>query len=184
MAAALISLGFEVTYHLGRVHTVTNSRTHLSLLVHLDGTRYLCDPGFGFSIYEPIELKDGATSVSAGTTFTITRSEDAGNEIWILSHNATVDHIIDMGAVHPEDVRNAHFVVSQDPAFFFAHVLVAMRHYGDHHVSLTHDSLTIHREGQETERYSLSIHEAIRHCRELGLSFTDQEAQQLVQKFS
>ncbi|NKZ35152.1 arylamine N-acetyltransferase [Rothia terrae] len=70
-AAAAEYLGFEVRRHLGRVKSLNLSRTHMSVVVTVDGTDYLCDPGFGFSIYEPVELRDGATGVSVGQTFTL-----------------------------------------------------------------------------------------------------------------
>lgn len=39
MAAVLEDLGFDVTRHLGRVHSAENTRTHMSLSVLHDGRR-------------------------------------------------------------------------------------------------------------------------------------------------
>lgn len=49
-AAALEHLGFTVRRALGRVHRIDNSRTHMTVVVQAEGRRWLCDPGFGFSL--------------------------------------------------------------------------------------------------------------------------------------
>ncbi|GAA2523892.1 hypothetical protein GCM10009859_24600 [Kocuria salsicia] len=65
-SAALQTLGFTVRRALGRVRSLQSARTHMTVLVDLDGARYLCDPGFGFNITGPIALDDGARRVEGG----------------------------------------------------------------------------------------------------------------------
>ncbi len=75
-AAALEHLGFSVRRALGRVHEPTNTRTHMTIHVELDGERWLCDPGFGFSITGPIALKDGATRAEGDRQFGVRELTD------------------------------------------------------------------------------------------------------------
>ena len=67
-AAVLARLGYDVVRHLGRVGDSTSPRTHLVVLVQIDGQRVLCDPGIGRPPLDPIPLRDGAEVTAGGWT--------------------------------------------------------------------------------------------------------------------
>lgn len=183
-AAAAEYLGFKVRRNLGRVKSLNLSRTHMSVIATVDGTDYLCDPGFGFSIYEPIELKDGATGLSVGQTFTLKQGQDGLTEIWTLTRKGKAEHIVDMAPFRPEDARTGHFLLSVDPASVFKNHLMYMRHFGDHHITVTEGSITVRREGQEAEYREVSALDAARKIQQLGVSLTDDEVQRIADLFS
>ena len=67
LAAVLERLGYDVDRRLARVGDPASSgRTHLVVLVSLDGRRWLCDPGFGLSLLRPLPLEDGAQDEQEG----------------------------------------------------------------------------------------------------------------------
>ena len=182
-AAAAEYLGFEVRRHLGRVKSLNLSRTHMSVVVTVDGTDYLCDPGFGFSIYEPVELRDGATGVSVGQTFTLEQGVDGSTETWSLTRKGEVEHIVDMAPFRPEDARTGHFLLSADPASVFKNHLMSMRHFGDHHLTVTERPVTVRREGQQTEQREVSALQAARKIQQLGLNVSDDEVRRIADLF-
>ena len=82
LAAALQRLGFDVRRQLGRVgDPLRSGRTHLVVIVRLDGEELLCDPGFGLSILRPHPLRDGAEDDHRGQRFRVDRVEGG----WTLS---------------------------------------------------------------------------------------------------
>jgi N-hydroxyarylamine O-acetyltransferase len=63
--AAVERLGFQATTHAARVLTILQKhqapRTHMFVLVELDGTRYVIDPGFGgHAAAVPVPVREGA----------------------------------------------------------------------------------------------------------------------------
>jgi N-hydroxyarylamine O-acetyltransferase len=77
-AAALERLGYTVQRLLGRVGGYTEQprgRTHMALLVDVDGERWLADVGFGGGLLEPIPFATGGEHRQGGWTF---RLREAG----------------------------------------------------------------------------------------------------------
>ncbi|GMA38044.1 arylamine N-acetyltransferase family protein [Mobilicoccus caccae] len=111
-AAALEYVGFTFRRALGRVRDVAGSRTHMTVVVRLDGREVLCDPGFGFSITSPIELRAGATQEVAGREFRIERWNVAGVGTWALTREGALEHVHDDLPVQPVDVTMGHLMTS------------------------------------------------------------------------
>lgn len=74
-AAALESLGYEVSRRASRVYPDgTGPRTHMNLIVRVEGTEYLADVGFGASIMHPMPLRDGTVVDQAGWKHRLTEA--------------------------------------------------------------------------------------------------------------
>ncbi|HIW69240.1 MAG TPA: arylamine N-acetyltransferase [Candidatus Dietzia intestinipullorum] len=168
-AAALEHLGFTIRRALGRVHRIDNSRTHMSVVAHVEGRRWLCDPGFGFSLTAPIELTDGATRDENGRTLTVHRYDDGGSPVWALDRDGATQHFTDEHTVHPIDVHTGHFVTSRSTHAPFTQHLTVMKHTDDGHVTLTENALTVRRRGDDTEHRELSVDDVVNRAQELGV---------------
>ncbi len=83
-AAALERLGFPVVRHVARVrrgNLAVRTRSHVVLLVEVDGQIWFADPGFGDeSPLEPIPFIDGATHTVGEWTWRL----DQEGEEWVL----------------------------------------------------------------------------------------------------
>ncbi|MET8148788.1 arylamine N-acetyltransferase [Actinoplanes sp. NPDC049668] len=94
LAAALRSMGFQVTYLTGRVLALALGqprlpRTHMLLLVHAPGEHvpYLADVGFGLptALLQAVPLLDGGVSVQDGRRFRLYRTPRPGlTDTWAL----------------------------------------------------------------------------------------------------
>jgi len=161
-AAVLTALGFSAIRRLGRVGDVTMSgRTHCVVIVTLDDERWLCDPGFGHSLLQPIRLEDGAEDAYGGWPYRVLRldSPDTG-PAWQLQRRRDsawqVMHTTDELPVQPVDLRIGHHFTSTHPTSHFRHGLMLTRFEPDRHVSVTHQTVTIRRPGEPTEHRTLA----------------------------
>lgn len=178
-AAALELLGFAVRRAMGRVHALHSARSHMSVLARVDGTWWLSDPGFGFSLTGPIALEDGASRNDGGRVHEITRTHDADFPVWQLTRDGEIQHYVDELPVHPADVRAAHFVTSRFEHSGFIRRLVVARHLSDRHVTLTATHRTVRVPGRPTEQEPLGAHEVIEEIRRLGVVLRDDEIEPL-----
>ncbi|WP_137724811.1 arylamine N-acetyltransferase family protein [Prescottella subtropica] len=168
-AAALEHFGFTIRRNLGRVHELTNTRTRMTVTVEIDGRRWLCDPGFGFSITRPIALEHGAVQVDGDREFVLQKSVDDGTTVWALTRGGKVEHYVDEAPVHPADVRTGHVVTSRDPYSPFTQHLRVMRHLPDAHVTVTEGARTVRARGRGTEHVTLSVADVVDAVQELGV---------------
>lgn len=175
-AAALEYLGFSVRRTLGRVHSLAGARTHTTVHVDLEGRRYLCDPGFGFSITGPIPLEDGAVRMEGDRQFGIEQRVDNGSRVWALTRQGKAEHFMDELAVHPVDMRTGHHFTSTSPQSVFTQHLMVMRHTDKGHVTVTEGAVTTRSPGRATEHREISAAEAVHLTRDLGVRLSDPEA--------
>lgn len=180
-AAALEHLGFPIRRALGRVHQIDNTRTHMTVLAHAEGRRWMCDPGFGFSLTAPIELADGATRDENGRTLTIRRFDDDGSPVWALTRDGAVQHFTDEQTIHPMDVHAGHFVTSQSTQAPFTKHLMVMKHTDDGHVTITESAQTVRRRGSDTEHTALSIGDVVTGVQDLGVQLRPGEDRRLAE---
>ena len=127
-AAVLEHLGFEVERRVARVQPhKSGPRTHMLLLVRVDGQEFLADVGFGAGMLKPMPLKDGAVVNQAGWEHRLT----VDNDVWTLSKK-TPDGWIPLHASNQEpqrliDFQVYHHYVSTNPNSPFSTKLVVMR---------------------------------------------------------
>lgn len=180
-AGVLARLGFDVRRALGRVHSVESRRTHMTVEVHLQGRRWLCDPGFGFSLTGPIELVDGARRSEGGRTWSVHQRDDQGSVVWELARDGEPMHFTDELTVHPSDVHMGHFATSRSPDSHFTRRLLVARFLDGRHVTLTSDHRSIRIPGRDTVREELDVDEVVQTVTELGVRLVDDEPDRLAE---
>ncbi len=185
VSAALGRLGYDVRRHLGRVgDPELSGRTHLVVVVRIDGEDLLCDPGFGMSVLRSIRLVDGAEDDYLGWRYQVRRTGETWqlhrwrDEKWELMH--TTDDL----PVIPDDVVLGHHYTSTFPTSHFRHGLMVTKHEDGRHVSVTGTTLTIRRPGEPTEHRDLAPGELAEWLRALDVPLTDDEASRLLARFS
>ncbi|NKZ35151.1 hypothetical protein HF984_10385 [Rothia terrae] len=60
---------------------------------------------------------------------------------------------------------------------------MSMRHFGDHHLTVTERPVTVRREGQQTEHHEVSALQAARKIQQLGLNVSDDEVRRIADLF-
>lgn len=169
-------LGFKVERRFGRVHSPQNTRSHMTVLITVDHKTYLCDPGFGFSIRQPLPLVDGAKVNQGGRVFSLQRHDTN----WCLYRDGSLQHIIDNLVPVPVDVATCHAFLEQGFGPFTSK-LMAMRHTTEGHITVTENSKTVRSNEKATVREEISIEEAIDNVVELGVSLDHDRRTRLLQ---
>lgn len=183
MAGALERLGLRVRRRLGRVHTPTNARTHMTVDVELEGRWWVMDPGFGLSLTGPIPREDGARREEWFGTLSMHRHEADGVQLWELRRGEDVQHITDLLPVVPADVHSGHHVTSTLPAAGpFQIMLVVSRFTDDGHVTVTSAARTIRRPGERTVREELTARQAVETVADIGLPIDAATGSALIQR--
>jgi N-hydroxyarylamine O-acetyltransferase len=187
-AAALERLGYQVRRHLGRVGDpdagTQQGRTHMVVEVVLGGQRLLCDPGFGMSLLRPVPMVDDAQDdYLPGWAYRLRRT-DVG--AWALYRRREdgweVAHTTDELEVKPVDVLMGHHFTSTYPGSHFTTGLMLAKHLPGHHVTVTHESLTIRTPGQTTEHRALREGEIDDWLSRLDVPLSVDEHARLVEK--
>lgn len=180
-AVVLEDLGFTVRRHLGRVHSPHSTRTHMTVAVQLDGTWFLTDPGFGFSLSGPIALRDGARRDEGGRIFGIGHTLEDGGDRWTLYRDGELQHITDSLTVQPVDVRTGHILTSTAAGSGrFTGSLVVARHTDAGHVTITESTRTVRTPGRATVHERITSAEAVEAVRGLGVRLVGDEPARLL----
>ncbi|GAA1485338.1 arylamine N-acetyltransferase family protein [Brachybacterium fresconis] len=171
LAGVLERLGMRARRRLGRVHAATNTRTHMTVDIELEGRCWMLDPGFGLSVTGPIAREDGARREEWFGTLSMRRQERTdGVEQWELRRGEDLQHVTDLLPVVPADVRAGHHVTSTMPgAGPFTKMLIVSRFTVGGHVTVTSAARTIRRPGQETVHEELMPAQVIDAVADLGL---------------
>lgn len=181
-SGVLERLGFDVRRSLGRVGSPSNTRTHMTVVVTIDEVQYLCDPGFGFSVREPMPLIDGRPHVEGDREFTAVRHTETAGQVWELRRDGEPQHFSDGLPVVPVDVHAGHLTTSRDGFGPFMDHLMVMRHTTEGHVTVTEEARTVRRAGRPTRRERLSPEATIDAVQELGVRITDPERATLIEQ--
>ncbi len=189
--AAVVALGYDATLRLARVGDPQAApRTHLGVVVTLDGVRWLADPGIGVPPLGPIPLEDGArldggiwphevrrvAEGPSGPGWQLWRERSAG---WELMH--TTDEL----PVRPVDVAMGHHFTSTHPTSHFRSTFMLARHdVADDgtptQTTVTLDGVTERRAGAPSSQRPLDPAELPDLVSRLGAHLTDDETVRLV----
>lgn len=173
-------------------------RTHVCLLVTLNGRAWLADAGFGGSNLPPLPLEHGAEAMTPdGARHRLLRVSPGGalNGEWRLERagpaSATdgraADHLdwqpqytFDLAEVAPDDLEQANHWTATRPGSRFTTLHIASIPLADGFASLNERELTISRPGGVTRRsiedhtgYGRTLRETFR------IALTDDEVRQL-----
>ncbi|GAA1487935.1 arylamine N-acetyltransferase family protein [Brachybacterium sacelli] len=170
MAGVLERLGMTVRRCLGRVHSPTNTRTHMTLDAELEGRWWVMDPGFGLSLTGPLPREDGARREEWFGTLSMHRRGTGDVQQWELRRGEDVQHVTDLLPVVPADVRSGHHITSTMPgAGPFRTMLILSRFTDGGHVTVTSAARTVRRPGQRTVHEELDPAQVLDAVADLGL---------------
>ncbi|HEY5832480.1 arylamine N-acetyltransferase family protein [Streptomyces sp.] len=187
-AAALEQLGFPVVRHIARVRRGNNrvrTRSHAVLLAEVDGTLWMCDPGFGDETpLEPMRFEDGSTLTVGDWTWRL----DQEGEDWVLRCEHA-DGWFDVYALRLErhhmvdfDMIN-HFSYA-DPNSVFVDRLVVQLGTGKERNVLKDNVLVTQYADGRTESAELTGDQIVRTLREtFNIRLRDEDAHALGERF-
>ncbi|KGN30282.1 arylamine N-acetyltransferase [Knoellia sinensis KCTC 19936] len=181
--AVLERLGYAVTRHLARVGAVaTSPRTHFVLVVDLDGSPLMVDPGIGRPPLGPIPLVDGAEATHSGWRHRVRRVSEGRS--WALDRWVHDDweymHTMDDLPVQPVDVEMGHLWTSTHPRTHFRSTLMCTRFGrdadgGSNVTTLSLDGVSVRRPDRTTEHRDYSRAELSNVLEGLGANLTEPE---------
>lgn len=184
-AAVLQRLGYDVDRRLGRVGGADHARTHMVLVVKVEGGQRVVDVGIGRSPAASIPLRDGGAVSDEGWRHRIrpgrTREpswaiERATSEGWQLMH------VFDELPVRPVDVAMGHHWTSTHPTSHFTTGLSFGQRLPREHVGISLEgeglAVTTRRPDAPTERREVPMAKGVALLQELG-NLSDEEAARL-----
>ena len=190
--AVLLELGYDATLRLGRVGDPdTAPRTHLGVVVTLDGRRLLADPGIGVPPLGPIPLEDGAEldgGIWAHRIVRVAEGEGSGWQLWRhRSAGWELMHTTDELPVREVDVAMGHHWTSTSPITHFRSTLMLARHgLADDgtpvQTTVTQDGVTERRAGAVSRQRPFDPAELPGLAARLGAHLTEDETRRLVAK--
>jgi N-hydroxyarylamine O-acetyltransferase len=142
-------------------------RTHMLLLVRIDGQDWIADGGFGGSFVPPLPLVDGANATTPdGATHRLRRTGDATGE-WLLERSGPIEgtdgrmahsgewqpqYAFDLAPVAQDDLEQCNHWTATRPGQRFTTLHVVSRVLPDGFASLTECELAIYRGGESDKR--------------------------------
>jgi N-hydroxyarylamine O-acetyltransferase len=158
---ALQALGFEVTGLAARVlwnqEDAVRARTHMLLLVDLDGTPYVADVGFGgLTLTAPLRL---AADIEQATPHEPFRLIDAGGAFVMQAHFGDAWkplYRFDLQEQLLPDYEVTNWYLSNHPDSQFVTGLIAARAERDRRYALRNNELAVHHVLGRTERRVLT----------------------------
>lgn len=190
--AVLLALGYDARLRLARVGDAGSApRTHLGVVVTLDGARWLCDPGISIPPLRPIELRDGAR-LGGGVWPHRIRQRDEGRagaswELWRERASGwELMHTTDELPVRRSDVALGHHYTSTAPDSAFLSILLLARHDVDQDGTAIQTSVSLgavveRRAGAPSRRRPLDPAELPELAERLGAHLSDAETGRLVE---
>jgi N-hydroxyarylamine O-acetyltransferase len=169
---ALEALGFSVTSLAARVlwnaapGSPVGPRSHMLLLVELDGSPHLADVGFGGNVLTaPLRLEPYTAQPTPHEPHRLKPLENGYvleaffNGEWRAFYRFTLE------PQFPADYEVSNWYLCHHPSSFFRQMLIAARATPEGRYTLRNNTLAIHR-GNETERRNLGDSAALRVCLE------------------
>ena len=163
LCASLRELGFEVDVLLARVCRSSGwrvppehvtGRTHMILLVHLHGERWICDAGFGSSsLMRPAPLRPGGEVVAGPWVHRIVPTDDGRQLMQWRPLNGTGGisgasdwedlYVFTLEPQYPVDIEMSNHYVSTWPESRFVQTLTAQRIHPTRRVALRNRELSV-----------------------------------------
>jgi N-hydroxyarylamine O-acetyltransferase len=163
LSHALGALGFHVTGLAARVmwgalDDRVGPRSHMLLLINVDGERYVADVGFGGqTLTTPLRLE---TDVEQKTSHEPFRLVHGNGETYAMQSKIgdvwKPLYRFDLQEQFPADYEVTNWYLSHHPDSRFVTGLIAARVFPDGRYGLLGNQLTVHRISGETERRTLS----------------------------
>lgn len=164
-ADMLVQMGFACRPLLARVRLGPSPaspppRTHMLLLLEMDGDSWIADAGFGGSFAAPLPLIDGAKATTPdGVLHRLLRRAGGLDGDWLLERAAPLapgltgepewqaQYSFDLAEVAPDDLEQANHWTSTRPGMRFTSLHVASIALDNGFAALTERSLSLTRNG-------------------------------------
>jgi len=165
--AVLEAIGFEVLPLAARVvwnraAGYENPRTHMVLVVIIDGRRYLADVGFGaVTLTAPLELVTGIEQTTPHERFRLVAEGDEYELEVCFEQGWRATYRFDLQPQTPIDYEVLNHYVATHPSSHFRTRLMAGRPTADARYALGDTELTVYRRGVATESRRLDTRAAI-----------------------
>jgi len=170
----LTALGFRVTGLSARVlweraDDAPRPRTHMALLVPVDGDSYVCDVGFGgLTMTGPLRLATDAEQPTPHETFRLARAGGEYTPQACVRGDWRSLYSFDLQQQLQTDIEVLNFFVAEHPDSPFKSRLMAARRDGNRTLKLRDAELTIqHRDGVRQQRVLGGVRELRRVLGEL-----------------
>ena len=188
--AVVRALGYDATLRLARVGDPQAApRTHLGVVVTLDGVRHLADPGIGVPPLAPVPLVDGAALPGGIWDHEVRQVEEGpsgpGWQLWRRrSSGWELMHTTDELPVRDVDVAMGHHWTSTAPTSHFRHTFTVARHgLADDgtptQTTVTLDGVTERRAGSPSTQRPFDLDELPDLMERLGANLTTDELARL-----
>lgn len=202
-ADALTALGIANRPLLARVRLgnpmgITPPRTHVLLLVELDGRQWIADAGFGGSFVPPLPLEDGAEATTAdGAGHRLRKTGIAGSLVgeWLLERAGPASatdgrsaphgdwqpqYTFDLGEVAPDDLEQGNHWTSTRPDTRFTTLRVASIALPEGFAALTDRQMTVYSGGTSEKRTIADAADYARTLREVfRIALSEEDAARL-----
>lgn len=202
-ADALTALGIANRPLLARVRLgnpmgITPPRTHVLLLVELDGRQWIADAGFGGSFVPPLPLEDGAEATTAdGAGHRLRKTGIAGSLVgeWLLERAGPASatdgrsaphgdwqpqYTFDLGEVAPDDLEQGNHWTSTRPDTRFTTLRVASIALPEGFAALTDQQMTVYSGGTSEKRTIADAADYARTLREVfRIALSEEDAARL-----
>ncbi|MCA9796244.1 MAG: arylamine N-acetyltransferase [Candidatus Eremiobacteraeota bacterium] len=153
LAAVLKQLGFKVTELGARVRLSGKllPRTHMCLLVEVEGLSFLADAGFGAELLSPVPLRVGCETSQFGRRYRLIREA----HLWVLQRlepDPTDLYAFTLEPQHPVDFVMANHFTATHPNSIFRNVLTVQRPHPEVRYHLHNHVFHVHQDGQTEAR--------------------------------
>jgi N-hydroxyarylamine O-acetyltransferase len=158
LSHALQGVGFDVTWLAARVvwdtpENAVTPRSHMLLLINLDGTSYIADAGFGgLTLTGPLRLQPGLEQATPHEPF---RLVSAGDEFLLQAQFGGSWRTLYRFGLQEQflaDYNVTNWYLSNHPESRFVTRLIAARPDADRRYALLNNELTVHCLDGRTER--------------------------------
>ena len=165
--SVLQSLGYDVRYITGRVYTddtTIRSRTHVLLLISIDGVEYISDVGFGsLSSIKPLRMKENIEQKVYHDIYKIDSASDGFILKMKLKNQWRPLYLFDLQIQYFEDLKMGNWYTSTYPESHFRNNVFLSIKNRDTTYNLDDNILTTYHLGEITERVEIiSMYEFIR----------------------
>ena len=163
----LQALGFEARGLTGRVvmggpEDALTARTHMLVLVALDGVRYIADVGFGGMVPTgPLLLDSEAQQVTPLEPYRLTLRDGSYTLRALVGEEWRAMYVFDLQAAAEIDYKVASWYVSTHPESPFLGQMIVARTGHQLRKTLHNGSFAIHRLGETSERVQLRDVDAV-----------------------
>ena len=165
--AVLESIGFEVLPLAARVvwnqeRGLVNPRTHMALLVDVDGASYLCDVGFGgATLTAPLAFEPGVVQQTPHEPFRVEQTGTGYALAVNLGSQWRTAYEFDLQPQQAIDYEAMNYFVATHPSSHFRHMLMAGRPDAEGRYALGGTVLSRYRTGKPMERQTLASADAL-----------------------